>query len=90
MVSGKEFRSTLRKPLPNAPQQKGCRLVPAFTIQSLQKGTCVLPPPKCNPFQEQPPKTTNFKSSYKRGDFPIALDAKAASITWKVSKIHKT
>lgn len=84
MVSGKEFRSTLRKPLPNGQQEKGCRLVPAFTIQSLQRGTCVVPPPRSNPFQENPPKATNFKSSYKRGDFPIALDAKASSVTWKV------
>lgn len=84
MVSGKEFRSTLRKPLPNAPKQKGCRLVPAFTIQSLQKGTCVIPPPKSNPFQEKPPKPTNFKSNYKRGDFPIVLESKATRIAWKV------
>lgn len=84
MVSGKEFRSTLSKPLPNTRPQKGCRLVPAFTIQSLQKGTCVLPPPKSNPFKEQTPKSKNFKSSYKRGDFPIALEAKSTNIVWKV------
>lgn len=85
MVSGKEFRASLSRPLPNAPQHKGCRLVPAFTVQSLQKGTCVLPPPRSNPFQEQPSKTTQFKTSYKRGDFPIALEAKGTSIIWKVS-----
>lgn len=85
MVSGKEFRATLHKPLPNAPKPQGCRIVPAFTIQSMQRGTCVLPPPKCNPLQEVPPKPTNFRTNYKRGDFPIALEASGTKVSWKVN-----
>lgn len=83
MVSGKEFRSTLHKPLPNAPVQKGCRIVPAFTIQALQKGTCILPPPKCNAYKEQPPKPSNFRLNYKRGELPIALEATGMKVHWK-------
>ncbi|XP_068918177.1 parkin coregulated gene protein homolog [Tenebrio molitor] len=83
MVSGKEFRASLRRPLPGAPKHKGCRVVPAFTIQALQKGTCVVPPPRCNALKEQPPKPTNFRTNYKRGDFPIALEANGKRISWK-------
>lgn len=61
VVSGKTFRESLHKPLPGAREQKRCRVVPAFTIQALQKGTCILPPPKCDPAKERPPKPTNFR-----------------------------
>ncbi|KAF2878945.1 hypothetical protein ILUMI_27218 [Ignelater luminosus] len=83
MVSGKEFRANVRKPMPGAPQKKDCRIVPAFTIQSMQKNTCVLPPPKCNVMKENPIKRSTFRTYYQRGDLPIALDANRA-ISWKV------
>lgn len=85
MVSGKEFRSSLRKPLPGAPKQKGCREVPAFTIQAFQKGTCVLAPPRCNASKVQLPRANNFRTNYKRGDFPITLEGNGKRISWKVS-----
>ncbi|XP_025836894.1 parkin coregulated gene protein-like [Agrilus planipennis] len=87
MVSGKEFRSTIRQPLPGAPKSKECRIVPAFTIQALQKNTCILPPPKCNVLKPRPPKSTQFRVHYKRGELPIALDANRR-LSWKVD-IHK-
>lgn len=83
MVSGKEFRSTLHKPLPNAVHSTGCRVVPAFTIQAMQKGTCVLPPPKSDPFKEQPPKSLNFKVNYNRGEFPVIIEPNKANVSWK-------
>lgn len=47
MVCGREFRSSLRRPMPNAAKTRPvCRIVPAFTIQANQKNTCVAPPPR--------------------------------------------
>ncbi|KAJ8933093.1 hypothetical protein NQ314_014221 [Rhamnusium bicolor] len=86
MVSGKEFRSTLRKPLSLANKSQECRIVPAFTIQALQKGTCVIPPPKCNAAKEVPPKHAKFRQNYRRGNLPIAMEAKGGRVSWKVSK----
>ncbi|XP_022918394.1 parkin coregulated gene protein homolog [Onthophagus taurus] len=84
MVSGKEFRQSLHKPLPNSPPlPKECRLVPAFTIQAIQRGTCVIPPPKCNPFRVRPAKPSSFKSNYDRGEFPLGVSS-SKEITWKV------
>ncbi|KAK9877902.1 hypothetical protein WA026_020128 [Henosepilachna vigintioctopunctata] len=88
MVCGREFRLSLRKPMPNAARPKtGCRIVPAFTIQSNQKNTCVAPPPRCYALCERPPPKTMFRQRYKRGDFPIALETKG--IFWKtdISKL---
>lgn len=85
MVNGKEFRLTLQKPLANAPQIRKHRLVPAFTVQAMQRGTSVLPPPKCYPFREQPSRCTNFKMNYSRGEFPLTLEPNKTSVTWKVS-----
>ncbi|XP_018575759.1 parkin coregulated gene protein homolog [Anoplophora glabripennis] len=89
MVSGKEFRSNLRKPLPNSRRPKGCRLVPAFTIQALQKGTCVVPPPKCNAYREEFPKQKKFRQNYLRGNLPISMEAKGGKVSWKaeISKL---
>ncbi|XP_066254298.1 parkin coregulated gene protein [Euwallacea similis] len=85
MVSGKEFRSNLRKPLPNVKKNdKQCRLVPAFTVQALQKGTCVIPPQKCNAFKEVEPKgAKKFRMNYLRGNLPIALEAQGGKVSWK-------
>ncbi|XP_017786300.1 PREDICTED: parkin coregulated gene protein homolog [Nicrophorus vespilloides] len=88
MVSGREFRDSLHRPLPNAPKQRKCRIVPAFTVQALQRGTCVLPPPTCNPYQENVPKNTVFRSAYVRGELPVTADAKRTKCTWK-KDIHK-
>ncbi|XP_065160548.1 parkin coregulated gene protein [Atheta coriaria] len=86
MVSGRQFRESLHRPLPNAPVQKSCRQVPAFTVQALQRGTCTLPPPTCNPYQEIPyTKKRIFKTSYDRGELPISADANKTSVIWKVN-----
>ncbi|KAI4471524.1 parkin coregulated protein park2 coregulated [Holotrichia oblita] len=84
MVNGKEFRLSLQKPLANAPQIRKHRFVPAFTVQAMQRGTSVLPPPKCYPFREQPSRCTNFKMNYSRGEFPLTLEPNKTSVTWKV------
>lgn len=84
--SGQKFRESLRKQMPGTNGPNGCRAVPPFSIQSLQKGTCVLPPPRCNPFKENPiTKPTSFRLAYQRGDLPIAIDATGCRISWKVS-----
>lgn len=89
MVSGKEFRSTLKKPIKSSKYEKGCRYVPAFTIESLQKGNCVIPPPRVNVFKERPPRHHRFRQNYMRGNLPIALDPKGKKVSWKadVSKL---
>lgn len=92
MVSGKEFRGTLRKPLPNSRKtsDKQCRLVPAFTVQALQKGTCVIPPPKCNAFKEVEARgAKKFRMNYLRGNLPVSLEAKGGKVSWKadISKL---
>lgn len=86
MVSGKEFRQSLRRPMPGARTSKAPRVVPAFTIQSLQKGTVVQPPPECGVRKRRMPKTSTFKKYYKRGDFPISMevDQSGYKISWKV------
>lgn len=84
MVSGKEFRNNLKKPLAGAGRSKSGRLVPAFTIQALQRGTTVIPPPKCNAFKEIPPKPTKFRQNYLRGNLPIAMESKGGKVSWKV------
>ncbi|KAF5282464.1 hypothetical protein FQA39_LY17579 [Lamprigera yunnana] len=83
MVSGKEFRENLNKPMPGATKRKECRVVPAFTIQSHQRNTCVSPPTKCYIYKERPPKNALFRKYYQRGDLPIALDANH-ELAWKV------
>ncbi|KAF5292884.1 hypothetical protein FQR65_LT11136 [Abscondita terminalis] len=83
MVSGEEFRECIRKPMPGAPEKKEHRTVPAFTIQSLQKNTCVVPPAKCHIFRERPVEKSIFRKYYQRGDLPVAQDA-SGSVSWKV------
>lgn len=84
MVSGKEFRASLRKAHPGAKTPKKCRLVPAFTIQAFQRDTCVIPPPKCDAYKVQPPKSTKFRDNYRRGNLPLAMEAKGGRLAWKV------
>nr|CAD7445521.1 unnamed protein product [Timema bartmani] len=90
-ISGEKFREDLRKPMPgglnkfeNIPK---LRVVPAFTIQTLQKNTIVECPPKSGAFNERPPKLpTAFRRFYERGDFPISMefDTYGYKIAWKV------
>nr|CAD7202384.1 unnamed protein product [Timema douglasi] len=90
-ISGQKFREDLRKPMPgelskfeNIPK---LRIVPAFTIQTLQKNTIVECPPKSGAFNERPPKLpTAFRRFYERGDFPISMefDTYGYKIAWKV------
>lgn len=89
MVSGKKFRQSLRHSMPGAPKtdEHPPRVVPAFTIQSMQKNTVVAKPPKSGAYIPKQLKPTAFRKHYKRGDFPISMemDAKGYKIGWKVS-----
>ncbi|KAJ8981537.1 hypothetical protein NQ317_006698 [Molorchus minor] len=55
----------------------------------MQKGTCVIPPLKCDAYKENLPKHQKFKTNYKRGNLPIAMTSKGGKVTWKadVNKI---
>ncbi|XP_050347161.1 parkin coregulated gene protein homolog [Nymphalis io] len=86
-ICGKDFRSSLKKPSPNYPYKtRKCRIVPAFTIQAMQKNTKVLPPPKCGVFDPLPPKPTMFRSCYQRGEFPVCIEFTTSGkrLAWKV------
>lgn len=89
MVTGKEFRMTLRRPLPGAAAKcgRGPRVVPAFTIQSLQRDTVVEGPPRCGAYKQRPLRPTVFRKYYRRGDFPISMetDSSGNKIAWKVT-----
>ena len=63
------------------------RLVPAFSVSSLQRNTSVTPPPVCAAFKPRPPARSTFRQSYDRGDFPISLkhDGRGNRISWKVN-----
>ncbi|KAK9874174.1 hypothetical protein WA026_002526 [Henosepilachna vigintioctopunctata] len=87
MVCGKEFRSSLRKPLSEVPKSAGKRIVPAFSVQSRQNGTRVAPPPSCYALQARPPPENLFRYRYFRGDFPIALETKGISWKTDISKL---
>ncbi|XP_077296138.1 parkin coregulated gene protein homolog [Arctopsyche grandis] len=87
--TGKEFRITLRKPLAGTPAYRNpenVRIVPAFTIQSLQRNVQIEPPPSSGIFEPKPPKDSHFKKAYLRGEFPIAIDFDTFGkhICWKV------
>lgn len=86
MVSGKEFRSGLRYNLPGTVKSKCPRVVPAFTIQSMQKGTVVEKPPHCGAYEQKPLKPSSFRKYYNRGDFPISMetDGSGHKLAWKV------
>ncbi|GLV34002.1 uncharacterized protein CBL_11115 [Carabus blaptoides fortunei] len=88
MVTGKEFRMTLRRPLPGAAGKYGRepRVVPAFTIQSLQRDTVVARPPRCGAYKQRPLRPTMFRKYYRRGDFPISMetDSSGNKIAWKI------
>lgn len=86
---GKDFRSSLKKPSPNYPygyKTKKPRVVPAFTIQAMQKNTRVLPPPKCGIYDPMPQKPTMFRKCYMRGEFPVAIEftIHGRQLAWKV------
>lgn len=87
MVSGKQFRESLRHNMPGAPHSKEPRVVPAFTIQAMQRGTVVAKPPSCGAYKPKSLKPTQFRMFYKRGDFPIGIesDQSGNKISWKVS-----
>lgn len=86
---GKDFRNSLKQPSPNYPygyKTKKPRVVPAFTVQSMQKNTIVQPPPKCNIYEPLPPRPTMFRKCYKRGEFPVSIEFTLAGkrLSWKV------
>jgi hypothetical protein len=64
------------------------RMVPAFTIQALQRDVTVEPPPKAGTYLERPPKLpTQLRRFYLRGDLPVATEFDTYGknkITWKV------
>lgn len=89
---GKDFRNTLHKPSPNYTagyKTRKPRVVPAFTIQAMQKNTKVIPPPKCGVFEPLPRRPTMFRKCYKRGEFPVTIEftSMGKTLSWKVS-IH--
>uniref|UniRef100_A0A0A9ZIA6 Parkin coregulated gene protein n=1 Tax=Lygus hesperus TaxID=30085 RepID=A0A0A9ZIA6_LYGHE len=63
------------------------RVVPPFSIQSLQKNTIVAPLPKGKPPKPFPVGQSAFRNYYKRGDFPIGmdLDQNGYKIAWRVN-----
>jgi hypothetical protein len=82
---GKWFRESLRRSMPNAPKRATRRVVPAFTVQTLQKNVVVQPPPTAGVFLERPLKVpTKFRRFYTRADFPVAMGSKANRLSWKV------
>lgn len=86
-LCGKDFRNSLKKPSPNYPYgKKTVRIVPAFTIQAMQKNTKVLPPPKCGVLDPLPPRPTMFRRCYQRGEFPVSIEFTNSGkrLQWKV------
>ncbi|XP_037970210.2 parkin coregulated gene protein homolog [Plutella xylostella] len=61
------------------------REVPAFTVQALQRGTRVRPPPRAAP-APPPPADTAFKRLYTRNEFPAKIEAgiEGKRLVWKV------
>ena len=62
------------------------RLVPAFTIQSLQRNTKVIPPLSTHFFDFRPVHCTSFKRFYDRRDLPVAIQPQNGGyrLIWKV------
>ncbi|CAK1549267.1 unnamed protein product [Leptosia nina] len=86
-LCGRDFRSSLKKPSPNYPYgKKKVRIVPAFTIQAMQKNTKVLPPAKCGVLDPLPPRPTMFRRCYQRGEFPVSIEFTNSGkrLQWKV------
>ncbi|XP_038214840.1 parkin coregulated gene protein homolog [Zerene cesonia] len=87
-LCGKDFRHSLKKPSPNYPygHKKKVRVVPAFTIQAMQKNTKVVPPPKCGVFDPLPARPTMFRRCYQRGEFPVSIEFTSSGkrLQWKV------
>lgn len=83
MVTGKEARAKRQSSKKN---NQDCKIwVPPFSIQALQKHTCVIPPPKCNVYKEIPANNTRFRDNYNRGMLPVGIDPRASKVSWKVS-----
>ncbi|XP_054263162.1 parkin coregulated gene protein-like [Macrosteles quadrilineatus] len=78
-VSGRAFRESLRKPAPKP------RVVPAFSIQSYQRGVVVEKPPKPEDRVRHTAGNTAFKRFYIRGDFPISMESSSSGhkIAWR-------
>lgn len=88
-MCGKDFRHSLKLPSPNYPYGKKTRkprLVPAFTIQALQRNTKVIPPVKSGVLEPHPPKPTAFRKCYLRGEFPVTIQftTYGKRLGWKV------
>jgi len=63
------------------------RVVPPFSVQSLQRATVVQPPPRCHSAGGRLSKSkTTFKRAYQRGDFPLVLShtGRGCKLAWKV------
>ncbi|XP_026480502.1 parkin coregulated gene protein homolog [Ctenocephalides felis] len=86
MVTGREYRISLRRCMPSAKCGPSKRVVPAFTIQALQRNTRVLRPPSSGLARQESPPPSLFRKYYQRGDFPIAIEfcANRNQIAWKV------
>lgn len=94
---GKDFWDSLKRPSPilgkTAEKGKLSRIVPAFTLQALQKNTRVLPPPICGVFRPLPCKPTKFREAYLRQELPICVEfiqCGGRRIGWKVSFLRNS
>lgn len=66
---------------------EGRRMVPPFSVQSLQKDTTVTPPPNDKKATRQRSAgVSTFRRAYLRGDFPLVLShtGRGCKLVWKV------
>ncbi|KOB73313.1 Uncharacterized protein OBRU01_10826 [Operophtera brumata] len=88
-ICGRDFRNSLLKPSPNythGQKPRKVRIVPAFTIQAMQKNTRVVGPPKSGVMDPLPLKPSMFRKSYQRGEFPLTIEftTMGKRLAWKV------
>lgn len=64
--------------------------MPAFSIQSYQRGVVVEKPPKPREKERHAAGNTAFKRFYIRGDFPISMEFSSFGykIAWKVNLVR--
>ncbi|XP_014244770.1 parkin coregulated gene protein homolog [Cimex lectularius] len=68
-------------------KKQNARIVPPFSVQSLQKNTVVQPFPKSKPRKPFPVGQSCFRTYYKRGDLPISMefDQMGYKVSWRVN-----
>lgn len=82
------YRLMMMRPSSGHLQLKSVRIVPPFSIESLQKNTKVLEPPKpCGKAHNQTEtRSRTFRMYYERGDLPIRMEYLTGGdkISWTV------